>query len=75
MSLAMVVPREPIIMAFKMQWVVGSGGAYAINPGISAEDFKNLNWNGGSTPIRDELARQHTCRSHHHTRLCKKKKQ
>ena len=56
-SLAMMVPREPIIMAFKMQWVVGGGGAYSINPGINSEDFKNLSWRGGSIPIRAELAK------------------
>ena len=60
-QLAMMAPREPVLMAFKLQWLCGKDGCYQINPGMDSEDFKNLNWKGGAVPIRTELAEALRC--------------
>ena len=55
-SIAMMAPREPVVESFKLSWLAETeGGAVTINPGLDAEDFKNLKWEGGAVPTRTEL--------------------
>ena len=52
----MMAPREPVVESSKLSWLAETeGGAATINPGLDAEDFKNLKWEGGAVPTRTEL--------------------